>query len=156
MGNTSQIKRVLLIILLFPLASILFVDLLTFTVDSFINQKRIGKTDFYISYQMDGAIPILVRKPSFFAKKEEWISEGRVYYVYWNQSFLIFPEYTKDFHIKRYNIINYDDQNIELISWPLKDSVLFFSSIDSLGLKTQSMNYSSIRCRKNVFDDLSI
>ena len=124
MGSTSQIKRVLIILFIGPLVLILVLGLLEFGIDSFINQKRIGNSEYYLTYEVVSHRPILIRKQSFFGSRELWDSSDNVFYVFWDESFILFPTYSASYSIKSINIINYteDSNTTEIVKIQQKDS----------------------------------
>ena len=157
MGNTSQIKRILIVLFIYPLVFILVILILRFGIDFFINQKRIGNSEFYLTYQVDSNHPILIRKLSFFESQELWESSACVFYVYWDESYILFPVYSTSYDIESYNLIRYDNAKIELFKTLPKDSAVYYHLIDSLHIRLDQMKLKTLGCHNiSIYDDLKL
>ncbi len=157
MGNTSQIKRLLIVLFIGPLVFILALGLIRFGIDFFINQKRIGNSEYYLTYQVESYHPILIRKRSFFGSQKLWESRSYVYYVFWDESYILFPIYSTSYSIESINIIRYaEEPNItNIVTMQPKDSTRIFHVVDSLQIKLEQMKLKTIgRPNKYIYNDL--
>lgn len=157
MGSTSQIIRTLIILFISPLVFILVLGLLRFGIDYFINQRRIGNSEFYLTYQVESYRPILIRKQSFFGSQELWESSTDVFYVFWDESFILFPIYSTSYSIESINIIRYteDPNTTKIVTIQPQDSTLLFHVVDSLQIRLEQMKLKTIgHPKKNIYNDL--
>lgn len=139
MSNTAQIKRVLLILLFSPLAAVLLWAGLTTGVDLFVNQKRIGKTPFYLIYNHYGIV-VLAQKDSFLSLDYTVVSGGYVSGRLWDDEHILFSCRALDNKIKEYKILSYHNSGTDdyrLFEYP--DAEGFQAGCDSLGCNINTM-----------------
>lgn len=144
MGNASQIKRVLVIILFAPFAAALLWAGITTCVDLFFNQKRIGKTSFYLIDNQFGIV-ILTQKDSFFSLDYTVVSKGYVSGLLWDDEHILFSCKNINNEIKGYNIITYNLSTNEYRLHEYPDARRFQYGCDSLGCNIHTMKELSWR-----------